>query len=399
VSPTFSPDPVPAPEERAVDAGVFRTAFGVVILGALVALAMYVWGRSADMEPTRLIRNGLYVNIGLYIVVAAFVFQRVQKVSFRPVWTEGDAAESLMMGLLVGGGLATGLLILSRLATGHVVTDGGIELIVSERTVARIGAAFLLACMAAPWVEELLFRGLVTESLRPWGLKAAATASGAMFAIWHPQALFPLLDALFGGGESGSWFPFFYYLAMGALFSRLYMRRGLKCSIAAHTAFNGIIVLTAVVMQVAPGHVIAANGVTARVPASWHMASDPALVARLDMVVEGPSGSGMLVSHITLPPGGAITADRAAAILASGADTGGVVVDPGGSRRVDYPMGQALRVSATAEGHHAEIVVIPRDGVLWQVILMSGGSSRAEADFDAILEHMQLPTTPTVPQA
>ena len=388
----YDPELAPAPTapRTDVDSSVFRTAFGVVVLGAVVAIGMYLWGRSADLEPSRMIRDGLFVNIGLYVLVMALVVERVRKVEFRPIWTDGDGTESLLVGLLVGGGLATGLLLLSRLATGRVVTDANIEMIVSEKTVVRIVAAFLIACVAAPWVEELLFRGLVTESLRPWGLKPAVFGSGALFAIWHPQALFPLLDGMFGGG-GGGYVPFLYYLSMGALFGRLYLKRGLKCSIAAHTAFNGLIVVTALAVSAGPSHVITSEGVSARVPATWHLADADELGPLQGFAADGPSGAGMVVMRVPIPPGAVVTADMAAANLAQGSPFPEATIDRDSIRIVDYPMGQSVRVGAQMDGHDAEVVVVPTAEAVWQVILVSGGSARAEADFDEILRTVVLP--------
>lgn len=381
----------PAPPAT-VDRSVFRTAFVVIALGATVAFATYVWGRSAAVEPADLIRNGLYTTLALYVLTAAMVVRKAQQVSFRPVWTEGDSTESLLRGILVGGALAAVLLFLSYSVTGRLTTDRGIEVLVSERTPIRALAAILIACVAAPWVEELLFRGLLTESLRPKGMKAAALLSGVLFAAWHPQALFPMLDSFFGGDNGqGGFGPMLYYIAMGALFGRLYLKRGLKCSIAAHTAFNGLIVIAALTATVGPTHTVASHGITVEVPATWHK-NDTPVPENIDLVLDGPSGAQLIVMHLPMPPGAQVTADQAAANLAQGLAFPGVEVDAAGARVVDLPVGRAARVRATAQGHAAEVVLIPTGDVLWEVVLATAGSERASKDFEKILTKIELPS-------
>jgi membrane protease YdiL (CAAX protease family) len=366
----------------------------IVIFGLLVAAATYFWGRSSGHEPSRLIRDGLLVNVGVYVVVFALVVYQGRRISFRPVWTEGDPTDSLLRGLLYGGGLAAGLMLLGRLLAGHVVTDDGISVILSERTIARTLLAILLVCVAAPWVEELLFRGLLAESMRSRGLKAAARNSGILFALWHPQAVFPILNGLLGDGPP-VWVPFIYYVSMGAMFARLYFKRGLKSSIAAHTAFNGVIIFVALAVVGGPTHIIEHNGVKALVPATWRMADSADLPPGLDLAIEGPSGSGMVMMHF---PNHQRTVDVAAleATVVGQADQLrllGIELEPGSAQRADFPMGMALRLLARADGHSAEIVLVPGTDVVWEIVLLSGGSKRAKADFQDILEHMQLPAS------
>jgi membrane protease YdiL (CAAX protease family) len=363
----------------------------MVVLGALVTLGMYLWGRSTHAEPATLIRNGLLITFGFYVFVGAVVVARAQKVAFRPVWTEGDPTDSLLHGLLLGGGVGFGLLVLTNLASGRLTADPGITQLVSERTPVRILAAVLLACVAAPWVEELLFRGLLAESQRPKGVKAAALGSAVLFAAWHPQALYPLLDSIFSGFKHMTWAPFLYYIGMGTVFARLYFKRGLKSSIAAHTAFNGIIVLAAIVSVSGASHLVAARGVEATVPGTWRLNTEPLPNPGIDMVVDGPSGAQMVVLHLDIPPGVTVTADTAAEKLAAGLDLPGVEVQPGTTRRVDYPMGQAVRLSAKAQGHAAEIIMVPKGGVVWEVLLATGGSKRASQEFDQIIQKVRLP--------
>jgi hypothetical protein len=133
--------------------------------------------------------------------------------------------------------------------------------------------------------------------------------------------------------------------------------------------------------------------VAARLPAGWHLhPADPAVPASVDLVADGPSGAQLVVMHFPLPPGAQVDADSAAERLANGMTSMGVQVEPNTTRVDDYPMGRSVRVSAKAQGHAAEVVVVPKGDVLWEVVLASGGSSRATHDFDGILKGIQLPS-------
>jgi membrane protease YdiL (CAAX protease family) len=400
-----APGQAASPESRSV----FLTAAGVIVLGALMALATYAWGRSSGAAPTTIIRNSLIAELGFYGLVAAIAVYRAQRVSFRPVWTEGNPADSLVYGALLGLSVGFGLLLLGTLVSGRLTADAGITLIVSDKTPVRIAAAFLLACACAPWVEELLFRGLVAESLRPQGRTTAVRVSAVLFAAWHPQALFPLLDMFLGGSSAGgqahgSPIPFLYYVGMGAVFARLYLRRGLKASIAAHTAFNGVIVLAAVVSVSGIAHLVGGHGVQALVPGNWSevkTAPDAAGgVGQVDLDVRGPSTAEVLVVHEQVPAALAGRATPEATVQALMDKLGQNPAVPGiGSltqpvRQVDYPMGEAVR--ADAELHHEKVVIVwvPLSTAVWEVVAHTGGSSQAERDIESILQHLTLPSEP-----
>src|SRR5438045_1347809 len=80
----------------------------------------------------------------------------------RPV----GAATARLLGAEVGCGAALVLILLGWAASGHPVLDPATNALVSEGSFARIVLAFLAVAVVAPFVEELLFRGVVAESLR-----------------------------------------------------------------------------------------------------------------------------------------------------------------------------------------------------------------------------------------
>jgi membrane protease YdiL (CAAX protease family) len=87
-----------------------------------------------------------------------------------------------------------------------------------------LGVAFV-ACVAAPFVEELFFRGILLHRwARRWGTGPAVVASSALFAVLH-----------------GEWIGHFLF---GAAMAALYLRtRTLWLPILAHAASNFVIAL------------------------------------------------------------------------------------------------------------------------------------------------------------
>ncbi|MDI3269745.1 MAG: CPBP family intramembrane metalloprotease [Bacillota bacterium] len=97
-----------------------------------------------------------------------------------------------------------------------LVTDPG------AFTQPMIVALFLSAGLMAPLGEELLYRGLLLDFLRPWGTWGAAFLSSVAFAFAH-----------------GLWTLFLPLLAIGLILAFLRLRGGtLWFSITAHALFN-----------------------------------------------------------------------------------------------------------------------------------------------------------------
>ena len=88
----------------------------------------------------------------------------------------------------------------------------------------------LVTAVAAPIVEELMFRGVLYPALKgPWGAVGAALLSGAVFAVIHPTL------------PSG----FLPIMLLGVAFALTYERRGsLLPNIVMHGIHNGLILLT-----------------------------------------------------------------------------------------------------------------------------------------------------------
>lgn len=356
-----------------------RTVVAAIALGAALQGVMLVAAWTGRVQTQQAIRWGLMGTALLYGAVLSMVVKRVQARRQVLRWTDGDPLAGAVVGMVVGAGSALALLVLVRFGTGRPLSDQVVTLIVSEGTVGRVATAVLVVVIAAPLVEELLFRALAVEVLRERGRVVALLGSSLAFALWHLQP-----------GR------IVYYTACGFLLGSLYWKRGLIASMAAHAFFNGTLVMAAVVFTAGPAHVVTGNGVSVQVPAAWQQAEVPPGAVGADLVVQGPSGSGLFVGHGPSPGAAEEAVDQLVQAFESGAVPvpGGASMEllPGTTRPIELPAGRAVRLSLTAAGHPGELVLLPRDGSMWVVVLAAEGSDRAERDFEAILRSLRLPS-------
>lgn len=110
----------------------------------------------------------------------------------------------------------------------------------------RTAVIAAMAVLAAPFVEEVLYRGVLQQMLRVAGLGAAASIvlSAALFSIMH------LGDGAVNAASAGSALPALFLL--GVLFGVLFERTGrLAAPFTAHALFNAANV-AALLLQPSP---------------------------------------------------------------------------------------------------------------------------------------------------
>lgn len=93
----------------------------------------------------------------------------------------------------------------------------------------------VIAVVIAPFVEEVLYRGVIQQTLRAGGLRrrAAIVVTAALFALMH------LGDGAIKADSAWTAVPALF--ALGLLFGVLYERTGrLSAPIAAHALFNAV---------------------------------------------------------------------------------------------------------------------------------------------------------------
>lgn len=347
--------------------GAGWTTFAAIGVGILTQVAFWLLTRNDVLENEALIRYTFLSALTVYGIVTWLVAGRMQMqghpLRWRGTW---GYAPSVALGLALGGGLAW-LLLEAAEGAGQEGGDPRIAILVSEGTFAHVGMAFLIVCVAAPFVEELLFRGLLLSSFRHHGVAVSLFVSSVAFSAWHLS-----VESLV------------YYSLAGAMLGGLYLRKGLSCSIAAHAAFNGTLLLAAVSYAMAPGAVVSRDGLTLSSPSGWH------------------AQEGMPFTYLTGPSGGEVVAvaipgrytDVTPAELVARVQTGVVPelaafeVKTDTARTVDLPAGQAVRVRAVADGRDAEVVLLPTARRLHLLMLSSGGSPRVREDFDEMLNDL-----------
>jgi membrane protease YdiL (CAAX protease family) len=341
-----------------------------IALGGVLQLVFVALGHR-HLPAETLVRYSLFGTLVFYGAVLMMISTQLRRdVGLR--WLgAGSRASSIAIGVAVGGGLAGVFSIVIAKATGSVTTDPGIALLTSEGDLAHIVATVLITVVAAPVVEEMLFRGLFAESLRQYGTRVAIIASSLAFAVWH-----------FRPAELR------YYAVMGALLGALYMKRGLVCSMSAHASFNGVLTAIAIWLAVAPGHPVVVGDLQVDAPSGWHrpaVSSSSGVAPSDEPMLTGPSGAEVLV--MTLPMRRPMTAEdivaRESALAASVPD--GVNVDVASARVEHLPLGDAATVDVTARGESGQLVMLPRGGVIYMIVFESQGSAKAGRDFDRML--------------
>jgi membrane protease YdiL (CAAX protease family) len=358
------PDSGPMLGRRAIALVVTAICIGAVGMGV-----SWLLGRDSHLEPATYIRYALVLTLGVYVVVGALVVVRLVP-GVRLRWHTGRPAAGILLGAGVGGALSGLLLAGVSSAAGHLSPDPRIVTLMSEGDLAHIVVTIGITCICAPLIEEVLFRGLLLESLRTKGRRVALWGSGIAFAIWHlnPSALR-------------------YYAVMGLLLGGLYLRRGLVCSIAAHVAFNGVLTVAALAVVLAPARTVTVGDISFQAPSGWGQLHSE----QGGWIVTGPSDAELFVAEqpLAVTP----TADQMRDRMHDGFATAlipSVTFDSSTLRETSLPAGVAVEMGINYEGHGGTFTMLAVPGELVELVFMDGGSTKAQADFPRMLESLRV---------
>jgi len=349
-----------------------RLAVGVIFLNIVLQAVTLVMVSTGRMETSTAIALATWLGVGFYGVVLAMITGPL--LLLRPNWLRGDPRTARLFGAEVGFASALFVIAIAWAAAGHPVVDPSADILVSEGSLLHIVVALVVIAVIAPVVEELLFRGVVAESLRRRGPAVAIFVSSLLFALAHLRGLG-------------------YYTVCGVVLGVLYWRRGLWASIAAHATFNASLVMLAVVVAHGPSHVLVADGVSVRAPADWKLADAAAMPPGAQLGIKGPSGSSMLVERHQLPGRRAVDLQGLAGAVNSGRipPPPNTTIGSGGAHVTAYPAGSAVEVPVTVLGHSGVVVLLPRGSELWEIDVATAGSPRALREYPKILQSMTLP--------
>src|SRR4051812_314180 len=224
----------------------------LVALAASFALTQFS-GRIPIGGIDRAVRTDLFVTLVFYIALGAALTWYVTAKRVNLVWFRGAPVDAVLLGLPVGlvfGALGVGV---NSLAQGRLAGDPSAELWVGGGGVLRLGLVLIVSSVAAPLLEEVLFRGIAAGSVLARGPAPALLLSAGAFAIWHMK-----MDSLR------------YYWLMGLLFGGLWLKRGLLASMTAHAVFNGVLTFAAIAATSGAGQLAQANGMSFLLPGGWH---------------------------------------------------------------------------------------------------------------------------------
>jgi len=361
--------PAPAEPKGLV---TWSTVLVLLAIGAgIVALKLSESLAGHGKSSNDLINDGLTLTVLVYVVVGGLVagFIAVNKISLR--WHEGDPVRSAGMGVVRGlllSGLVTAVF---SSATHRLHGDDRFSSLLSEGNGVRILVLILLLVVAAPLVEETLFRGLLLESWRRFGW-VALVVSAIAFAAWH----------LIGSA-------ILYYWLMGLALGRIYVRRGLIGSMAAHATFNSVVLVVTIASVSGSGHNYDTAHVHAHTPPSWHsLSASQTSDLHDELVLTGPSGSSVEIATVAHPPiaKSALAADAHSTLTAALGRLGG---DPTDTEVVDLPLGTTERGTVEANGHSVEVYVTATTDRTYITATNTASSKTARNQIPGILNSLR----------
>lgn len=340
------------PEVRKARRSVLRTVGAGMAMGVAAAVVAIVTGSdlTAPLDRRLVVQHGM--TVVLYAVIGVLVTRLLDRKTIRPRLVEGSYLRAITIGTVVGIATAALVVAFNSLLVGRLMSDPTIVTIFYESSWFHVLVLVMLVSVAAPFFEEVLFRGLLVESLRSRGRNSAVLGAAVAFAFWHlnPASIT-------------------YYLLVGFLLGYLYWKLGLAGSISAHAAFNTALIFAAVISLSSGSLAVDHDGVSADLPAGWVHTSSPNDDEEVDLVASSVTGAEIVVEH---------------------AEGRRVFSIPGARRSVTVAGINGSRMSVTEDGVEKEIVLLARRDRSWIVTFTPAGSTRAKREFDQILTTLKL---------
>lgn len=212
---------------------VIIAIFGFRILATLVTIPLNDWFMT--LEPfTLTVVNALYTSLFLYVLpmlATMFALKRPIKNSENKIYSKPKYFGKAMAMFPAGYGLAIVVrlltILLSMLFEGTAMGDSFKVVQDSLLTADGLGTAivlFIQLTVIAPIAEEIWFRGMVMESLRPYGNGFAILVSAILFGLTHAN-----LE------------QFFYATALGIFLGYIAVStKSIVSTIIMHALFNSI---------------------------------------------------------------------------------------------------------------------------------------------------------------
>jgi membrane protease YdiL (CAAX protease family) len=348
------------------------------VLAGIYQLFFNKLGRTGTIANEAMGRYVLAGTVALYVGVALILIAWLHSTGRRLVWHRGDRAQAVAIGAGIGTGLGLLAIAVNSAIAGQLSTDPRAVFYVSEGDLPHILVTLALMAIAAPVVEEILFRGILMEWLRPKGAGAAFAATAVLFAVWH-----------FNGKELR------YYAVMGVILGALFWKRGLLASMTAHAVFNGSLATVAVVIALTPAQFMSFDGISFTKPQGWHAESAPASEQPL-RVFAGPSGAAIaiaapsLMGYPNVPDAVRLAQDiRSGDFRVSGAG-----IDASAPQLVNEPYGEIVELPFRESGMPGAVYYVPTMEGIVRVVTDAAGSARAQRGIDEFLSSLRFDPVP-----
>jgi len=368
----YTPPPVYGPPVK-TGSKANRTVMGIIAANLVIQAVEFAYFVGADVPRATAIKASLVTGLVFYAVTALWVLARSASLELRPFTGLGpNAAVGAAEGAVVGGVAAVLLVAALRLVTGHPVLDPSTAFLASQGSWSALLLGFLVIVVAAPLVEELVFRGFMAESYRRHGSRLAIILSAGAFSLAHlsPAQLR-------------------YYLLMGVALGVVYWRRGLVGSIATHATFNGVLLAVALAAAHGPAVEHRVAGASIAIPGVYQVHTMP--FGNDDLVAEGPLGATVELVHVIVPA--PVSVEDLGRGFARGAFPlpDEIVVDGRSVAVFDLPGARAVSMEATIDGRDGRVVIVPRGVEAWIASYRSDGNPKSSMDFDDMLRSLTLP--------
>ncbi|HEX6596372.1 MAG TPA: type II CAAX endopeptidase family protein [Acidimicrobiales bacterium] len=352
-----------------------RTVYKLILLNLLSQAIVAGFLYANNVETATAIKVSMISGLLCFALAAGWVLLRSAELGIRPhTGLRGPNAErsratalrGAAEGFIVGGAVAIVLFGFMRITMGRTVLDPTTALLAVQGSPLSFLLGFLLIVIAAPVVEEFVFRGFLAEALRERGRRPAIWLSAVAFSVAHLR-----------------FSQFRYYVAMGILFALIYWRRGLVGSITAHATFNGMLLLIAVAASHGPAQEATGAGSTVSVPATYHVSEGQ---SGEELTMAGPLGAQIEFGYLDIE--GLPAIDVVASDLARGSVPfpGEFVVETDSVVVMNLPSGPVVSMMVTIEGENGRMILRPDDDRLWMVVFRSDGTTRSFDEFEAMLE-------------
>ncbi|HEX2058460.1 MAG TPA: CPBP family glutamic-type intramembrane protease [Actinomycetota bacterium] len=400
-APTASAPPSTIPDTLATPAPAPRKQYSwrphhlALVAAAAWGIPYFAqWTLVRGRTGRSLVDAGLAVQVGAYLIAAVLLGCLVHLVQ-RGDWgsvglkrserTPVDLATGALLGLVLIGSFLGGIYLL----TGHFGSDMLVRILLGGTTgPGAVLGAFVLV-VGAPFIEEAYFRGMLYERFAKWGVGAAIVGTSVLFVLFHGVGL---------------WDP--PRLLLGFALGITRRTRSLWFTIAAHAAWNGAIVVIAVVMMSGPAHGFTSTDGSFSLthPAKWERMEqvEGAMPGgRVELVLSTPAGSFLGVFSGEVPAG--VNRSNLGALVQRAQAT--MPLPPGGS--ADAPKKTNVVMRGVVPAYEATVRVTDPTGVEFKgriVIALPDRSSTmvglvmacpasecaaADSEFDAMLDSVR----------